>query len=218
MASGAAAPVLSEDGMRALWEAASTGPLPGIYLVRPSRPDGVGQRALSYLAKLRPGGFMVALPDIEEVVQSVRDLEDEVNEAFVAVYPSEVELETVRGRRLGLGSCILADFSWSLVGHPLRSASAFEVLRFALEGTACRPRRSSVAAAADAWIHEVMDDDTAADYVTGESEHQPAAGEELELDANGGGEDEVSELRRRIAELELARQLPRDSQPFVPRA
>ena len=33
MASGAAAPMLSEDAIRALWEAAPTGALPGVYLI-----------------------------------------------------------------------------------------------------------------------------------------------------------------------------------------
>lgn len=76
------------------------------------------------------------------------------------------------------------------------------------EGTTCRPRRESVASAADAWTHEVMDDDTAADYVTGESEGHLVDGLEPQLEAGGAGDDEVAALRRRIAELEQAASSP----------
>ena len=156
MASGAAAPALTEVSVRALLDGAPpTGPLPGVFLVLPAREDGSGLRVLGTLIRVRTGGFMVALPDIGEVAKFLQSLTSACGE-----------------EAFNLGHA-----SWPMCcGHPLRNPSAYEVLRFTQGGNACRPRRSALLACSEQWIHEVMDDDTAGDYVTGEEEMWPDPG------------------------------------------
>eukprot|EP00913_Durusdinium_trenchii_P017154 g16133.t1 len=178
------------------------GPLPGLFLVLPARGDGTGLRAAGHLVRVRSGGFMVVLPDAVELSQYLREqVTSEGTEAY-ALYPTEVLLETPRGRSLGEGPCLLVDAVWEVANqfmraHPLRSSATFELLRFMQGDQVCRPRRSSLVTQADHWIHEVMDDDTAGDYVTGLSE------EELLPAGDYVGEGPSAEdLHRRVAELE----------------
>ena len=211
MASGASAPPLTESAVRALLDdTPPTGPLPGVFLVLPNREDGSGLRALGTLIRVRAGGFMVALPDLGEVAEFLQSLTSEEGaEDLIAMYTTEVEMETMRGRGLQVGPCLLADVLWASVGHfkkghPLRNPSAYEVLRFTQGGTACRPRRPALLACSEQWIHEIMDDDTAGDYVTGEDEMWPEHAASLE-DPLSPGED-VAAMQRRITQLEAALQ------------
>ena len=211
MASGASAPPLTESAVRALLDdTPPTGPLPGVFLVLPNREDGSGLRALGTLIRVRAGGFMVALPDLGEVAEFLQSLTSEEGaEDLIAMYTTEVEMETIRGRGLQVGPCLLADVLWTFVGHfkkghPLRNPSAYEVLHFTQGGTACRPRRPALLACSEQWIHEIMDDDTAGDYVTGEDEMWPEPAASLE-DPLSPGED-VAAMQRRITQLEAVLQ------------
>ena len=202
MARSAAAPRLTEDGVKALWGASGpTGPLPALFLHLPAREDGTAVRAAAFLLRLRSGGFMVAVPDLEEIAHLLQDQEPEEEEVDpVALYPTSVNMETPRGRFLGEGSVLLADLLWPLArlftrGSPLRSQTMGEVLRFTFEDQAAKPSRAGLEQAADQWIHEAMDEDTAADYVTVDGGAEPEA-EEL------GGEPAVYDLQRRVLELE----------------
>ena len=128
-------------------------------------------------------------------------------------------METPRGRVLADGPCILVDLVWEMVAlfmraHPLRSSSTFELLRFALNDQPCRPRRSALQAVAEQWIHEVMDDDTAGDYVTGLSEEELLV-EEDPAGAGGDGSVHLDALQRRVSELEalLRQQSPAAATP-----
>ena len=139
---------MAEQTLRALLnDTPSTGPLPG-----PSREDGTGLRALGTLVRVRTGGFMVALPDLAGVAEVLLSLTTEEGEDDqVATYTTDVYMETVRGRGLPAGPCLLADVPWMFAkhfrkGHPLRNPSAYEVLRFTHEGAPCRPRRSALLA------------------------------------------------------------------------
>ena len=82
-------------------------------------------------------------------------------------------MEITRGRLLGTAAILLVDLCWDLANlfirvYSLRSSQAFELLRFSYEGQACRPRRSSLLGAAEAWISQAMDEDAAGDYATAE--------------------------------------------------
>ena len=65
---GAPAPTSDELGLRALWDSVPpSGQLPALFLVLPAKEDGTGLRVTAFLARIRPGGFMVVLPDFVEV-------------------------------------------------------------------------------------------------------------------------------------------------------
>ena len=173
MARTAAAQALSEESIRALLGACGpTGPLPSLFLCLPNREDGMAVRVAAFLIRLRSGGFMVALPDIEEAAHFLQAQETEAGmEAAAALFAANVMMETPRGRALEEASILLADLIWPLAtlfmrGSPLRAPSMVEVLKFQVGEQPARPNRGSLETAADQWIHETMDEDTAADYVT----------------------------------------------------
>ena len=162
---------------------------------------------------------MVVLPDFVEVTQFLREQCTSDGSEACAIYPTQVLMEPPRGRVLTDGPCILVDLVWEMVGlftraHPLRSSSTFELLRFALNDQPCRPRRSALQAVAEQWIHEVMDDDTAGDYVTGLSEEELLV-EEDPAGAGGDGSVHLDALQRRVSELEalLRQQSPAAAAP-----
>ena len=144
---------------------------------------------------------MVAIPDCEEAVHLLQSQELGDGSEAVALFPPTVLMETTRGRVLGEGQALLADIAWELVhlfsrANPLRSSTLPEVVRFSCDGQAARPQRASVEAAAEQWIHEAMDEDTAADYVTVQGED---GGREPELMLDG---DVVEDLQQRVRDLE----------------
>ncbi|CAK9013494.1 unnamed protein product, partial [Durusdinium trenchii] len=76
--------------------------------------------------------------------------------------------------------------------------SMVDVLKFSYADVIARANRTSVEAAADQWIHEAMDEDTAADYdyVTVFEEGAP---EQEELVP---AQPQVADLQQRVRELE----------------
>lgn len=176
MAAASAASGLNEDALRALYGArAPGGVLPSLFLRLPPREDGTVLRAQCTLIRLRFGGCMIAAPDTEEVAHFLQDQEVELEGGLesTALHLAEVEMEITRGRLLGTAAILLVDLCWDLANlfirvYSLRSSQAFELLRFSYEGQACRPRRSSLLGAAEAWISQAMDEDAAGDYATAE--------------------------------------------------
>lgn len=213
MARASAAPRLTEDSLQALWGACGpAGPLPALFLCLPPREDAAAMRVSAFLVRVRSGGFMIALPDVEEAVHFLQGQEAEGEGEGAAFYPVNVLLETPRGRSLGEGGILLVDLIWPLVQHfsrasPLRSQALGEVLRFSFEGQTARPNRSSLDALADQWIHEAMDEDTAADYVTVDGGPDPGEAED------SGATAAVSDLQRRILELEAMLAQPHTARP-----
>ena len=75
---------------------------------------------------------------------------------------------------------MLVDAGWDQVSSfsrwsPLRSDDVASVHRFYVGLSVARPITDSVLTAAEAWIHETMDDETAGDYVTGHNAWEDAA-------------------------------------------
>ena len=124
---------------------------------------------------------------------------------------AEVAMETTRGRLLGTAAVVLIDASWELAdcfirAHSLRSTQNFELLKFTYEEQNCRCRVSSLQEAAEVWINQAMDVDTAGDYATAkvleeveeqqQEPHLPVTTPEETL-------NELALLKQKIAELEL---------------
>lgn len=95
----------------------------------------------------------------------------------------------------------------------LRGEASRAFVRFLEEGNNVRPSRIPVVAQADAWIQDLMDDETAAEYFTGADDDPDALldGEPLgEADISNGAPgpgstglaNELEVMRRRMAEME----------------
>ncbi|CAE7449160.1 Senp8, partial [Symbiodinium pilosum] len=126
---------------------------------------------------------------------------------------AQVEMETVRSRRLGPLTVTMADFLWDNVdrftaAHPARGAPARElrVLPFNTATPSCRPQAASALSAASQWIQTVMDAETAAEYITAEELDDEDRGPSEEL------EDEPPAAR--VAELEVL-PAPAAEDPFA---
>ena len=209
MASHAAPAPLDEAYIRGLWESLlPTGPLPGVFLMMPQRESGHSDRAFCYLVKIRSGGFMIAAPDVAEVGRFLEEQQGADGQELCAIYQTEALMETNRGRALGEGALLLVDLPWELSRlfikvHSLRNPASYDILRFTVGDQPCRPRRSALIGASDHWVHEVMDDDAAGDYVTGDSEGLEPGWEQTEaVDLGEAPSDELGILRQRVQELE----------------
>ena len=207
---------MTADGVRALYEAREPrSGLPSLFLRVPEEGESAALRVVATLVKLRAGGFMVAIPECEEAIHLLQAQELDDGAEAVALFPTTVVMETTRGRVLGEEQVILADVAWPTVhlfsrANPLRSSSLPEVVRFLCAGQPARPQKASLEAAAEQWIHEAMDEDTAADYVTVQGDEQ-AVEPELVPD-----ESLVEDLQQRVRDLEnMLAQQSRASAPQV---
>ncbi|CAK9056585.1 Putative vacuolar membrane protein (Fragment), partial [Durusdinium trenchii] len=150
---------------------------------------------------------MVCLPDAQEVTDFLAVQEGTDGQELVLLHVAEVEMATSRGRALGPGPCLLVDCTWELApafirANPLRSAATCELSRFLRDDQHCRPRRAAVEAAVATWLAEVMDTDTAADYLSAEEPPGLGAPAQVEAAVAAPGVTEVEMLRARVVELE----------------
>ncbi|CAE7673514.1 Senp8 [Symbiodinium sp. CCMP2456] len=161
-------------------------PLPTLHLILSSDGDDEQARlARAALVKIRPGGFLVILPVDERITEVLLNIVSEEGDPVVLDSEAQVEMETIRGRSLGTMTVVMADIPWEGVGaftavHPARGALAREVrvLPFNVGSTSGRPRTASALSAAATWIRNIMDAETAAEYLTAEE----FAGEEAVVD------------------------------------
>ena len=206
MASGVSGKRLSEKGVRSLLGVSAAGySALAPVLFCPAEGDTVLFKSVAYLVKCRSGGFMFLVPDVPEVIDYVAGLED-----VFGCKNCTITVELPRGKRTSEERAVLVDAAWDQVSlfarwSPLRGEDATTVHRFYVGSSVGRPSPESVVAAADAWIHETMDDDTAGDYVTGDSGMEdpadpPIAGVSFQ---DGVVEhDAVLQMQQRILELE----------------
>lgn len=207
---------LSSDELQQLCAAASaSGSLVSLHMIAEAGESTV--RALCYVVKRRNGGFMIPLPMEEALHNFVNTYQVEGEPIFVS-HVCEVEMENSRGRPLGSGQVLLVDAAWDQSpmfrrATTLRGDASRALLRFTMDGVAARPNQASVGARAESWIHDVMDDDTAAEYVTGMEDEaegalldgEPVVPEEVPGFSTGAAPAAVSELeamRRRMSEME----------------
>ena len=215
---GGMRPLVRKDVESLASKATGSRALAGMYLVLPKdeeHPDVVSVAA-AFLVYVRSGGFMVVVPPDEGVRLALARLEDPVSDAPVALHSGEVALESSRGRSVGVGDVELVDLPWDAVGGfisagSLRGAALREAQVVAFHTTGgdsggYRPAKEAVQTLADGWIVEGLDNDAAQDYVTGEELSDP----ELQIatpQASGAQvlhDNEVAQLKQRIAELESA--------------
>ena len=179
-------------------------------------------RAAIYVTRLRAMGFMFALPGTEEVVAYFEPGGGAPEELFVFMQ-CEVDMETPRGRALGPGSVILVDCGWAGLDYFKRPArtEGGGLVRFTAGGTVGRPMRAPLEEAAENWVRDAMDEDTAAEYVTGSGGQEILPGEHDGEPLDGAI---ASQLLQRLEELERALgqrsqavpTAPPDPQPTVP--
>ncbi|CAL1141466.1 unnamed protein product, partial [Cladocopium goreaui] len=167
--------------------------------------DTVLFKSVAYLVKCRSGGFMFLVPDVPEVTDFVTAQED-----VFGCRTCTVTVELPRGKRTSEENAVLVDATWDHVSSftrwsPLRGDEVETVHRFYVGQSAGRPSAEAVMAAADAWIHDAMDDDTAGDYVTGDSGLEGFAEPPDSAAPPHGGtveQDAVLQMQQRILELE----------------
>ena len=129
------------------------------------------------------------LPADPIVAESLLRVVTEDGDSAVLDAEAQVEMETVRSRRLGPLTVTMADFLWDNVdrftaAHPARGAPARElrVLPFNTATPSCRPQAASALSAASQWIQTVMDAETAAEYITAEELDDEDRGPSEELE------------------------------------
>ncbi|CAE7908105.1 TNNC1, partial [Symbiodinium sp. KB8] len=185
-------------------------PLPPLHLVLDA-DEGVSRLAQGHLLRVRPGGFLVVLPNVDLVLQGLRSLLNDEGEGLTLDFATNVELETSRGRALGLCEVLLVDVFWEAVGaftkaYLLRGALAREtrLIPFEAGGSTGRPQSLGALAAADAWIMDTMEADTAAEYTTAEEPAQEEAADPGGVDGLPASNQEVvSALLERMQRLEV---------------
>ena len=185
-------------------------PLPPLHLVLDA-DEGVSRLAQGHLLRVRPGGFLVVLPNVDLVLQGLRALLNDEGEGLTLDFATNVELETSRGRALGPCEVLLVDVPWEAVrpftkAHPLRGALAREtrLIPFEAGGSTGRPQTLGALAAADAWILDTMEADTAAEYTTAEEPAQEETADPGGVDGLPASNQEVvSALLERMQRLEV---------------
>ena len=198
MASRAAARAVEQEEIEAQFRAA--GPVGTFFYFAATTPDGTQLwKAAIYVARIRAGGLMFCLPAEEEVVLFFEAGGGAPEEMFVT-YQCECHLETPRGRALGEAAVLLVDCGWgglSFFRRPGRGDTS-ALIRFKVGDTVGRPVKTALEAATDQWVTEAMDEDTAAEYMTG------IGGEEGVPDLDGEPLDAgvASQLLQRLEQLE----------------
>ncbi|CAE7318804.1 YGR125W, partial [Symbiodinium microadriaticum] len=170
-----------------------------------------GEDGRSTCEKAMYPGFLVVLPNVDLVLQGLRALLNDEGEGLTLDFATNVELETSRGRALGPCEVLLVDVPWEAVrpftkAHPLRGALAREtrLIPFEAGGSTGRPQTLGALAAADAWILDTMEADTAAEYTTAEEPAQEETADPGGVDGLPASNQEVvSALLERMQRLEV---------------
>ncbi len=159
---------------------------------------------VAYVVFSRSGGFMVVVPQHPAVRGTLDGWSEHGDPLAPGFHECGVGIETTRGRYIGEANVELVDFPWGAVSyfwHAAGTRREVKVLSFEVLGIAGRPIKGSTYAAAEAWISAgAMDEETAADYVTGEEqEAEPPHGG---MPSEPVEQEVVAALQSRIQELE----------------
>lgn len=180
--------------------------------------EGDVTTGMGYVVYSRSGGFMMVVPKHVSVRSTLDSWSEHGSPLAPGFLETKVTLETSRGRAIGDATVELVDFPWgaaSYLWHPSGTRKEIKVLGFEHVGQIGRPNKASAYTAADAWISAGdMDEDTAADYATGEELEPDEPGEPSMV--NGAVDPSVVEaLQQRILGLEqqVARHQPSRAAP-----
>ena len=173
--------------------------------------DAVQWRSQVCLLRARDQGFMALFPLSDDIKDGLESFEVEAGQEAVALNQVEVILETTRGRALGSHPVFIADVPWPYLTMFRKCTSRLPagVVAFSVEGVAARPQLASALAVADQWVSEVLDAETANEYLSAmEMEDAESGAEEASLPTapNLRGavpkNSEVEALHLRLAQLE----------------
>ena len=221
---------LTEAYVRAqLSSAGAQRALPAVLFVGPTgAEDEVLWRATCYLVRCRPGGFMVAMPYHEDVIRHLGLLVDGEETPLALSKDIDVQVETLRGRKLGVLTVAFVDLPWDTLPYfhrvpPARAASTMTLTKFSVvdngASVVVRPVASEAQAAADAWIFE-EEWGQLGEYVTGEEELVPGAEEPVEPHtptpaAAADQADVIRQLQARVLELEAKESAGPPRHPYL---
>ena len=161
-------------------------------------------RALTYILFAREHGFMVLLPQVEQVYAALMgDVEEEGD--HIVITDTMVALETARGRLLGEGSVYIADIPWLCLDRfrkfVQKPPAGLIIHGFRCRGALARPVHTSAMRAGLAWVKDVLDEETAQEYLS--AEEVPGTPADLPDGTAAPAEtDEVAALRQRLSQLE----------------
>ena len=168
-----------------------------------------GTFVVVYLLRWRAEGFLVLMPSLDAVRNSVDEIALTAGEAaFLDLL--EVAMETARGRQLGTAEVIIADFPWSWLSSfrrcpTTRGSGNGTVTLFQVGSTVGRPVEASALSGAQQWITDTLDGDTAQEYTdavedldSGPVPESPA----LSRDVASAQAAELSQLRERLSQME----------------
>lgn len=158
--------------------------------------------ASAHVVFSRSGGFMVVVPQHAAIRSTMDGWSEHGAPLAPGFFECTVAVETSRGRLIGEAQAELVDFPWGAASYFWKASSTrreVKVLGFEVLGAVGRPSKGSVYTAAEHWIGTGgMDDETAADYHTGE-ELEPAL---PDGESNPVDPEVVAALQSRIQELE----------------
>ncbi|CAE7035684.1 unnamed protein product [Symbiodinium sp. CCMP2592] len=185
-------------------------PLPLVYLVDDDTNPTV--RITAFLLRRRAGGFMVALPNLEQVSELLATLSLSTPDAQLYSTEAAIACETPRRRPVGDVTLLLADIPWAWLGLFRRGtamrSSPLQLLSIMSGSTVVRPVLEAALEAAEVWIASAMGEpelqESMGEYATAaeQAEHEANKAE----DEGEGPDAELARLRAQVAALELAAQ------------
>lgn len=194
-------PSLTLDQVAALVRATRDGEsLPALHFYGAETEVGGAFRAVVHVVRVRDAGFMAVFPRVEKVDAYPSSAEQ--SEVY-ATTPARVVLEALQSRDLGEHDVWLVDVPTAALPSfrtPSRTVRQPELLKFQGGRVTARPQKASTLAAAEQWIGENMDEDTAAEYGTA------ASMEDLEVldgepEPSIAAPEHVAQLREEIRRL-----------------
>lgn len=198
----------------------------GSVVLTDSSEEPTSWRCSTFKLRWRERGFMALFPVAEEVQAALDGFEVDAEEDPVVLSEVELDFETARRRQLGRAKAIIADVPWAYLPLFRRGTYRGEgrILTFRVGSTLAKPTDESAGHVSQSWIADMLDEDTAQEYVSA-AEAQEEADPEL---MDGGGGDaafpgrrpmDVDALRTRISQLEsllAGRDLPVPGAPPDP--
>ena len=152
--------------------------LPALLFRLADGDEGQPRWGAAFLVKIRENGFMIGVPQSDELQDTLSQFCAAAEEAEDAVFHTgEVQLSTGRSRNAGRGDITLVDLPWGVIPNFMRMSALRGALQqnsafIALEvgGVRARPETISTLQLADGWVAEAMDEPTAAEYATAAEE------------------------------------------------
>lgn len=184
------------------WQAGKA--LPLACLQGPPLEEDSGWRAVVHLVRYRAGGFMLAVPAVQAIVDFLGTFLDEGGEVQALTRQVSIRLETNRGKFVTVGDVLLVDLPWfylTQVVKPqiLKSTPAGLTHKITRDGVVLRPNAEAAMEASEVWILEHGGEEIFQEYATAQEEEVE---EEVPLDEEPGETEQLRKLQARIAELE----------------